>query len=175
MSAENFVSKDKVAEESSIRIREVETFLHDNIGIVSEISVERIILEFWCVKVCTCMFVNSVISHDSLEKSHCKIVRIIVTWNHKRNSNTQVWQFVISSKHQGWSKEWLFAVVNLTFNILLDVSEMLIYGFVDGCRVNIADSRHHNIISNIVFRVELFDLFGGDRVNIISNTCDGLS
>lgn len=151
MSAENLVPKNEVSKKSSVRVGEIETLLHHNVSIVSQICVEGIVLQFWGVQICTRVLINSIVSHYSLEKFHSEVVRIVVSWNYECGSNAHVRELVVSAEHQGRSEERLFAVVNLSFNILLYISEMLIYSFVDGLGINVAHSRNNNIISNIVF------------------------
>lgn len=86
----NFISEHKVSKETNIRVGEEEWFVKNDVTEVSQISMEGVILELGCVKMSSCVFVNSEFSNDSLEIVQGKEVGVVSAWNNESSSSSGI-------------------------------------------------------------------------------------
>lgn len=116
------------------------------------------------------ILVNSELANKPHEIVHSKKVRVIPTRCNKSSTTTSVCQLVVSLEHKRWSEARLFRIFNSSFNTSLAFPEILINGFFELSCVNLTCSRNDNVRTNIVFWMELFNLFRCNWIDIISNT-----
>lgn len=104
----DLVSEEPVSEETDIRVGEEKWFVEDNVSVVTQVSVERVVLVLWSVQVGSCVLIDSELSNESLEEVEGEEVRVVSAWNNKRGRGSGVRNLVVSLEHQGWSEERLF-------------------------------------------------------------------
>ena len=116
------------------------------------------------------MLINSKLSNNSFEIVQSKEVRMISTRNNKSCWSTCIWQLIISLEHKRRCKIWHLWVINSTINFISCTSKMLFNWLLELCRIKISSTSNYNILPNIIFIMELFNLFCSNWINIISNT-----
>lgn len=100
--------------------------MQDNVGVVTEISVEGVVLQFGSVQVAACVFVNAVLSDNSFEIVESEEVRMVSAGHHKCSGCTGIWELVVTLEHQRGSKVGHFRVINLAINFLFGIAEVLL-------------------------------------------------
>lgn len=87
---------------------------------------EGVILQMSGVKMSSGIFINSVLSNDFSEVMHGEEIWIIPAWSNEDCTNASVWNLVVSLEHKRWGEIWLFFVGDLSFNMSLSRSEVLV-------------------------------------------------
>ena len=81
----HLVSVDKVSKETKITVDEVERFVKDEIWIVSEISVEGVVLKMRRVEMFSSVLIASVFTDHSLEIVKSEEIRVVPAWGLEGN------------------------------------------------------------------------------------------
>lgn len=122
-----------------------------------------------------CVLVNSIFPNDSFEVIESKEIWIIPAWNTKGSTNTNIWKLIVSLEHEGGCEEGFFIVLDLSLNILLQRTKILVNGFIEGSRIYLTSSRNNDVVSYVVFGMEFLNLISCNRINIILNSVSGLT
>lgn len=100
--------------------------MQDDVGVVTEIGVEGVVLQLWSVQVGARVLVNAVLSNDSLEIVEGEEVRVVSTGDHKCSGCAGIRELVVTLEHQRRSEVGHLRVINLPINFLLEIAEMLL-------------------------------------------------
>lgn len=90
LSVPDLIAEQEVPEQSTVRVSEVEGFLHHNIGIVTEILMEGVVLQFGCVQMGSSVLINSELPNDPLEVVHGEEIGTVPARSDESSSSTCV-------------------------------------------------------------------------------------
>lgn len=78
--------------------------MEDEVGVVSEVSVEGVVLEMRRVQVVSSELIASVLANDALEVVEGEEVRVVPAWSLEGNRKGSVEHLVVSLVQQGRSE-----------------------------------------------------------------------
>ena len=140
MTVEDLVAKEEVAQQSGIRVREVEGLVQDDVGVVAQVGVEGVVLQMGGVQVGPCVLVHSELSNQLGEVLHGIEVGVTPPRCHEAHTHSRVRQLVVPLEHQRWREERLVLIIHSPINLRPHIPEMLAHYFVEGFRVDVAST-----------------------------------
>ena len=129
----------------------------------------------------TSVFISSVITNNSLEILHSKVIRVTGIRSIEEDTNVQILHFIISdvlsndrkynyNYHDAWSEERLFWIRNGSWSEVRELAKGTCWKFYQLFVTDISCSWNSEVWSNEMGFVEFFDLVSSDIKEVFSNT-----
>jgi hypothetical protein len=120
---------------------------------------------------CSCMFINTIISNNSFKIIHSKEIWMISTGCYKTSCNWCIRDLIISLKHDWWCKEWLLTIIYNSIYFRFKLSKTFLSSLIKLIEIDITSTSNNDILSNnIIFIMKLFYLLRCDIIDIVSDT-----
>lgn len=98
--------------------------MEDDVRVLSEPTVEAVVLKMGRVEMFTHKLINTILSNDALEVVHGEEVRVVPGRSNESHREASVQHFIVSLVEEGRSKEGLITVGDLTDSRSRDVTEV---------------------------------------------------
>jgi hypothetical protein len=174
LSSEDFVSKEVVSEDTSIRVSVVMAVSSGDIYEVTKQSVHRVVLLVDIIQMLS-ILINSVGSEHVLKHEERVVVFISNTWSIIEDSDVGVVHLIISDHQKSWNINWLLGVLSWDVSSLWKSVEVLfnsIYNFLMGY---ITSGYYSDVISIVVGSMEVSQVIKSNELSQISISLDWLS